>query len=260
MPEGWSLEEHFYPFVGDKICRSIASHIAGGILPRRGFQLFGIDLMLVKPTDRVPLGLNPYPDIYLLEVNLRPKLDIPDQVSIDFKNAVKAIVDDVIEKVEVHHKTGAAKPREREAGRESLAEEYTKKVSPILAKQTPGSKGPAELREGDIIFLKGGAWQGKPGGWRCIYLSDLGEDHVRVEYMGQTYKERREYLFTPQGSKPDTKASKLDTLLNQYFSSSSGESSALDQAGEMSTERRNRFITLDLRSNDIDLFSQPSGL
>ena len=30
MPVGWSLATHFYPYVGDHICRAIASHVAGG--------------------------------------------------------------------------------------------------------------------------------------------------------------------------------------------------------------------------------------
>ena len=47
----------------------------------------------------------------LSEVNLRPKLDIPDEVSVDFKNAVKSIVDDVIECVEQHHHTAPQSPK-----------------------------------------------------------------------------------------------------------------------------------------------------
>jgi hypothetical protein len=113
MPKGWSLKSHFYPYVQRHICSALACHVASGLLPRKGFQLFGIDLMFVKPED----PREAYPSIYLLEVNLRPKLDIPDQVSVQFKNEVKAIVDDVIECVEKHHATApppeGAKPAKR---------------------------------------------------------------------------------------------------------------------------------------------------
>ena len=98
MPAGWSLEENFYPYVRNHIGSAMASFLAGGSLPRRGFQLFGIDLMLVRPDDP-----RADPEIYLLEVNLRPKLDIPDEVSVEFQKAVKAIVDDVISCIEQHH-------------------------------------------------------------------------------------------------------------------------------------------------------------
>jgi len=102
MPKGWTLEEDFYPYVEEQVCTALAAHVAGGELPRRGFQLFGIDLMLVQPEDP-----RDQPHIYLLEVNLRPKLDIPDEVSVKFQRDVKAIVDDVIMCIEEHHDTGA---------------------------------------------------------------------------------------------------------------------------------------------------------
>ena len=96
MPSGWTLEENFYPYVNTQICAGLATHVAGGKLQRRGFQLFGIDLMCVKTEAR-------FPEIYLLELNLRPKLKIPDEVSIEFQNSVKNIVDHVICCIELHH-------------------------------------------------------------------------------------------------------------------------------------------------------------
>ena len=98
MPRGWELEKDFYPYVREQICSPLAAHVATGELTRRGFQLFGIDLMFVQPD--VPSN---NPAIYLLEVNLRPKLDIPDSVSVEFQAAVKAIIDDVILRIEDHH-------------------------------------------------------------------------------------------------------------------------------------------------------------
>ena len=98
MPRGWELETDFYPYVKEQICSPLAAHIATGELTRRGFQLFGIDLMFVQPDDPTD-----DPAIYLLEVNLRPKLDIPDSVSVEFQSAVKAIIDDVIVCIEEHH-------------------------------------------------------------------------------------------------------------------------------------------------------------
>jgi len=96
MPSGWSLERNFYPYVNTQICHGLASHVAEGQLPRRGFQLFGIDLMCVKTEAR-------FPEIFLLELNLRPKLKIPDEVSIEFQKSVKDIVDHVICCIEYHH-------------------------------------------------------------------------------------------------------------------------------------------------------------
>ena len=98
MPRGWELEKDFYPYVREQICSPLAAHVATGELTRRGFQLFGIDLMFVQPDDP-----SDDPAIYLLEVNLRPKLDIPDSVSVEFQSAVKAIIDDVILCIEDHH-------------------------------------------------------------------------------------------------------------------------------------------------------------
>ena len=107
------------------MCTALAAHVAGGELPRRGFQLFGIDLMLVQPEDPrdqphiylleacpshalPPPACHCYPPhVRLREVNLRPKLDIPDEVSVKFQRDVKAIVDDVIMCIEEHHDTGA---------------------------------------------------------------------------------------------------------------------------------------------------------
>lgn len=64
MPQGWSLETDFYPYVKENICRALGSYVAGGTLPRRGFQLFGIDLMFVKSDD----PKKKFPEVYLLEV------------------------------------------------------------------------------------------------------------------------------------------------------------------------------------------------
>ena len=64
MPRGWRLDSDFYPYVNSQICSALAAHVAGGDLPRRGYQLFGIDLMLVKPDSP-----SKAPGIYLLVIS-----------------------------------------------------------------------------------------------------------------------------------------------------------------------------------------------
>jgi len=137
MPRGWNLEDDFYPFVKDRICKALALHIAGGQLRRRGFQMFGIDLMLVQPEDS-----RNAPEIYLLEVNLRPKIDIPDEVSVAFQKAVKAIIDDVIMCIDRHHRI-AAKP---------VSSPY---INELMGSAKKGALSSRENRFDEIIFNDG---------------------------------------------------------------------------------------------------------
>ena len=134
-------------------------------------------------------------------------------------------------------------------------------VNPFKGGAKPGSS--KFLREGDTVFLKGGAWQGKKHGWECTYICDLGTDHVRVECEGVIYKEKKEYLYDKRRDRTGNASAQakkengaevggraaIDRVLTTWFEEQ--EKKAIAEAKAKGPKRPNRFMEFELRRSDI---------